>query len=171
MNQSGFALPDAKKIQQFLTRYKWIIMILALGMFLLLLPGKERGAAADPVSEHEGNVFDLDELERRMEKILSGIDGAGDLSLMLTVKSGVEEIYALDREYSEDDDRMEERITTVLVSEDDGKRPAVVRYDNPVFQGALVVCDGGDDPAVRLCITKALSALTGLGADKITVCK
>lgn len=171
MKQSSFALPDAKKVRQFLSKYKWIVLILVLGTFLLLLPGKDRGATADPVSEHEQAAFNLEELERRMEKILSGIDGAGNLALMLTVKSGVEEIYALDREYSEDDDRMEERITTVLVSEDDGKRPAVVRYDNPVFQGALVVCDGGDDPAVRLCITKALSALTGLGADKITVCK
>ncbi|MFQ8983403.1 MAG: hypothetical protein ACLR6W_04145 [Evtepia sp.] len=39
----------------------------------------------------------------------------------------------------------------------------------PRYQGALVVCPGGDDPEVRLQITEALSALTGLGADKISI--
>ena len=39
----------------------------------------------------------------------------------------------------------------------------------PQYQGVLVVCPGGDDPEVRLQLTQALSALTGLGADKISI--
>ena len=35
----------------------------------------------------------------------------------------------------------------------------------------LVVAEGADDPAVRLQLTDAVSSLTGLGADKITVTK
>ena len=37
--------------------------------------------------------------------------------------------------------------------------------------GAVVVCDGGDDAAVRLAVTQAVSAYTGLGSDRITVMK
>ena len=40
----------------------------------------------------------------------------------------------------------------------------------PSFRGALVVCPGGDDPQVQLAITQAVSALTGLGSDRITIC-
>ena len=36
---------------------------------------------------------------------------------------------------------------------------------------ALVVCPGGNDPAVKLQISEAVAALTGLGAEKISICK
>ena len=42
---------------------------------------------------------------------------------------------------------------------------------SPQFQGALVVCSGGGEPTVQLRLVEAVSALTGLGADKISVCK
>ena len=41
----------------------------------------------------------------------------------------------------------------------------------PEFRGALVVCPGGGDPRVRLTLTQAVSALTGLGTDRISVCE
>ena len=38
-------------------------------------------------------------------------------------------------------------------------------------RGAVVVCDGADSATVRLRIMQAVSALTGLGSDKISVIK
>ena len=49
--------------------------------------------------------------------------------------------------------------------------PAVVSTAYPVFQGALIVAEGGGDPEVRLRLSAAVSALLGLGADQITVVK
>ena len=40
----------------------------------------------------------------------------------------------------------------------------------PSFQGALVVCDGGNSASVRLAVTKSVAALTGLSTEKISVC-
>lgn len=172
MKQGGYFLQDGKKVRELLQKYKWILLVLVVGTLLLLIPderGEEAGATTVPGEESSFNVA---EVEKRMEKVLSKIDGAGNLSLILTVRSGAEAIYASDTEFSEDGAGREERSTTVLISGEGGvKEPAVIRRDYPVFQGALVVCDGGDDPAVRLCITKAVSALTGLGSDRITVCK
>ena len=37
--------------------------------------------------------------------------------------------------------------------------------------GAVVVCQGADDAQVRLNVTNAVAAYTGLGSDKITVMK
>ena len=37
--------------------------------------------------------------------------------------------------------------------------------------GAIVVCQGGDNATVRLAIIEAVSNVTGLGADKISVLK
>ena len=41
----------------------------------------------------------------------------------------------------------------------------------PQFQGALIVSEGADNAQVRWSIVCAVSALTGLGSDKITVVK
>jgi len=172
MKQGNFIMPDMKKIRTLVQKYKLILLFLVAGLILLLLPHESAHDSSRAEPNHNGISFDLNELEERIENVLSKIDGAGELSLVLTVKSGAEEIYASDTEYHEDGESMEERVTTVLITgESGGKEPAVVRCDYPVFQGALVVCDGGDNPSVRLLITKAVSALTGLGADKITVCK
>ncbi len=38
-------------------------------------------------------------------------------------------------------------------------------------EGAVVLCSGAEESAVRLKVTNAVSAYTGLGCDKITVIK
>ena len=38
-----------------------------------------------------------------------------------------------------------------------------------VYQGAVVVCQGAGDSGVHLAVVQAVSVLTGLGSDKITV--
>ena len=61
---------------------------------------------------------------------------------------------------------------TVIISSGAGMQETVlVQQIYPKFQGALVVAAGGDDPVVQLKLTEAVTALTGLGADKISVCK
>ena len=35
----------------------------------------------------------------------------------------------------------------------------------------VVVCPGGEDPAVQLRLVEAVADLTGLGTDRITICK
>ena len=37
--------------------------------------------------------------------------------------------------------------------------------------GAIIVCQGGDSPTVRLNIVEAVSNVTGIGSDRITVLK
>ena len=39
----------------------------------------------------------------------------------------------------------------------------------PVYLGAIIVCQGGDSPAVRLAVVEAVSNVTGIGSDRITV--
>ncbi|MBQ9460018.1 MAG: hypothetical protein IJU66_08825 [Oscillospiraceae bacterium] len=39
------------------------------------------------------------------------------------------------------------------------------------WEGAVVVCEGAEDAAVRLALTQALRSLTGLGTDRITIVK
>ena len=52
-----------------------------------------------------------------------------------------------------------------------GQEAVLLMQRYPTFQGALVVCEGGDNAEIRLLMARAVSALTGIGTDRITVCK
>ena len=60
---------------------------------------------------------------------------------------------------------------TVLLDLNDQEAPIVTRILYPTYRGALVVCQGGDRADVRLAVTEAVSVLTGLSSDRITVAK
>ena len=93
------------------------------------------------------------------------------MSVILTVDSGMERVLATDRTQEQADGGVSIQEETVILSTDAGEEAVLVTQRYPTFQGALVVCPGGDDPSVRLVLTQAVAALTGLGTDRITVCK
>ena len=102
---------------------------------------------------------------------LRAIDGVGELRLMLTVDSGTKRELAQDttaeRSGSED---MKRKSETVVVGTGSGTQEVVVTNRvYPRYVGALVVCEGGGSAGVRLAVTQAVSALTALPSDKITV--
>ena len=132
--------------------------------------GKE--TAAEQTAEQTSLLQSVDALERRLEAALSRMDGAGEVTVVLTVKSSGRQILAQDGKTTERGETTDTQLTTVVVSRGSGsEEPVALQQLSPQYQGALVVCSGGDADAVRLKIVEAVSALTGLGADKISVCK
>lgn len=164
--------PGMKNLPEFLKRNKYVLIMVAAGILLLLLPVKK-----DKVEEQEAGVsgveedFSVEALEARLGEILSRIDGAGEVAVMLTVRSGTQRILAMDRDFTQDGDQRRQKEETVILSTDNGDQAVLIGQDYPVFQGALAVCHGGDDPEVCLKLTRALSALTGLSSGRVTVCK
>lgn len=113
--------------------------------------------------------------QKEMERILARIEGAGELHLMLTLESDGERTLAEDTEEtlggSQDAPESQSRRETVVLSVSGGEEVVVTRRESPVYRGALVVCQGADRAEVKLAVTQAVAALTGLGADRITVVK
>lgn len=147
--------------------YKYVLLVIAIGALLLLWPDGS-GEQKTETTETGQESFSVEVLERKLEDVLSKIEGAGHVSVALTVKMSSERILAQDSRTRDDEESSE----TVVISVGSGKQEVVVQTErSPVFQGALVVCEGGDDPQVKLLVTQAVSALTGLGSARITVCK
>lgn len=164
-----------KKLLEILEKYKFVLLVLLAGVLLLLIPsagadgGKEGTGGTSPPVEL---AFDLEGLERKLEETLSQIEGAGSVSVVLTVKASTRQILAQDVTSSQKEGEREEGATTVVVSKGSGRQETVpLQQIYPQFQGALVVCSGGDDPEIQLKLVGAVSALTGLGSDKISICK
>ena len=116
--------------------------------------------------------FETEQLEGRLEEALSQMDGVGQAHVVLTLRSGPGQVLAQDVRQSAGSEQSESTQTTVVLSRGSGvEEPIVLQQLSPQFQGALVVCSGGDDPSVRLRVVEAVAAVTGLGADQISVSK
>lgn len=69
---------------------------------------------------------------------------------------------------------VQSEVEAALAALDGAGRLRLVLSMEPETQrctGALVVCEGGGSAAVRLELTRALSALTGLSSEKIAIVK
>ena len=154
-----------KELSALSVKYRYALLVMAVGALLLLLPGGDEREAVPP--ERPAEVLEVSALEQRLERALSSVKGAGETRVVLTVDRGSRKILA-------EDSRPEERgdSTSVVVVEQSDRRQEVVPLQTvaPSFRGALVVSPGAEDPAVRLALVEAVSALTGLGADQIAVC-
>ena len=176
-------LPGSEKLLALLERYKYPILILLAGVVLLLWPGRKTAAseAAEPTPAAAETVSDegrsyCRELELQLEGLLTQIDGAGRVRVLLTLKTGPAAAYQTDRSRSEeregDGQSLNEEEKTVILRRGSAyDEPAVVSKAYPVFRGALIIAEGAGDPSVRLRLSAAVAALLELGADQITVVK
>lgn len=161
----------AKKLYAVFSKYKYVFLVILAGVVLLLLPtfgGEEKGAPPPTSAADAPADFSLTAMEEKLSETLSEIDGAGKARVVLTLKGGTRQVVAKDETFSE----QENSSTTVVVAKGSGNEEAVVLQQiYPQYQGAIIVCPGGGNPAVKLKITEAVAAVTGLGAARISVCK
>ena len=116
----------------------------------------------------EGASFDLEGFERKLERALSLVEGAGETQVVLTLDGGSRQVLARNQDK---DGNGGGSNTVVTVGKGSGQQEVVpLQTVAPQFRGALIVCPGGGDAATRLRLIEAVSALTGLGSDRISVC-
>ena len=160
-----------------LLRYKYVLLVAAAGVALLLWPespSASLGGSAQESAQTAGAEEALREMESAMEDILEKIQGVGQVDVMLTLQSGGELVLAEDSSlrYSgstQSPDDYDRSSQTVTVSGDSGQDVVVTQEICPQYRGALVVCEGGGSDGVRLQVVEAVSALTGLGSDRVAV--
>ena len=152
-------------------KYKFVFLIILIGIVLMMLPtGKKAQTTSKAATTEE--VFSLADTEEQMTDILSHIAGVGKIRVMLTLKSGTQLQLAEDvsRADKESDTKYDSEIVTI--NRGSGNQEVVVTDQiYPTFQGAVIVCEGAEQSSVRLAITEAVAALTGLSTDKISIVK
>lgn len=157
------------RIKDFLQKNRWAALVLAVGLVFLLLP---TGKKEEPQPPTEAPAPTQTSLEERLEEILSQVQGAGSVRVLLTCRQGETNIYQSDTQEQMDGERREIRQETVTVTGSDRNQTGLLsRVEAPVYRGAVVVCQGGDNPAVRLWVVEAVSGATGLPSNRITVLK
>ena len=157
-----------QKLAELVRRYKYVALVVLFGVLLMLLPTSGDKPEAQI---QEANPVQLD-IAGQLEQILSQISGVGKVRVMLSISKGEQTLYIYDEDGSASEDSESSRREAVLVTGQDRVQSGLVsQVIGPVYQGAIVVCQGGDQPSVRLQVVEAVCDITGLMADKVSVLK
>lgn len=150
-------------------KYKYAALVLVIGLLLMAIPGnKDKNtvpvSTADPQTETA--------IDEQLEELLAQIDGAGEVQVMLTELTGERTVYQTNDDDSSSKESSSSNKEAVIITDSQRNQVGLVKQIiPPTYQGAVIVCEGADDPTVRLAIVNAVSNLTGLGANQISVLK
>ena len=175
--------------QKLLRREGWRRAIVAIGiagMVLILLgslfPGSQGQRGTPAAGEGSMNSQEyLEKTEARLERLLSGVQGVGKVSVMLTLEHGVEYRYAKDEKLSQNstttysggtpqrlEEEQEQEQSYLLIDSSGGRRPLVLTELPPRIQGVVVVCEGAGSAPVASRVIDVVT--TSLGITSLQVC-
>ena len=155
-----------KKVGEWIGKYRYIFLVVLIGVGLMLIPGKsdsdvEQSVAVQPTRESV-------DLAKELEDILSQVQGAGQVRVLLSQKAGEEILYQTDTSTGSDSNRQD---TVIITDENRAQDGLISQILSPVYRGAIVLCQGAERAEVRLAIVEAVSRITGLDSSQISVLK
>ena len=147
-------------------------LLVAVGIILMLVGGalgkkedEELSAAyAALPTEMDADAF-AESVRRRVIDICSSISGAGKVDAVVTLGGGYRAIYASNVQGSGATYKSE----TVLTGSGNSERALIVGYETPKIVGIGIVCEGGDDPALRQSVISLVSAAFDVPTNRIYV--
>lgn len=147
------------------------VIIGIAGMLLVLV--SELPSFSENEQEVKGNeTYFGDSLQEDTERLISKIQGAGRVSVMLTYDSGEETVWAKDSEtQTQSDDKADVEEKHIIIDSQNGETGLAVKVLYPRVRGVAVVCTGGDDPVVKSEIKALLSALFDIGSNRISIAR
>lgn len=107
-----------------------------------------------------------------MAEILSKIQGAGQVDVMLTYRQTEEKTIAHNETREENGETLRTEQTAILLEDGDGAtQPLVLTEMGPVVEGVVIAAQGADSPAVAAALNQAAQALLDVPAHKVAVLK
>lgn len=158
-----------------------VLLILVLYLSTLLPKGEKNRTIPDSLNAPEHLALSEQDVERRLEKVLSSIRGAGTVRVMITYESGPELVTAMStdtnsniaenveagRQSTTEQQTESKRPATVTGS--GGTTPIVLTEKQPNVRGVIVVAEGAADIAVRLNLQRAVQTVLSIPASSIEV--
>ena len=159
-------LSALRSLQNNKNRTALAVTVGVMAMLLLLLSellpsGNTQKTAASTVRTAAVSQYQT-QLEQQLEELISQLQGAGRTTVMVTLTTGEETIYAVDTQTGD----LQQQETHVLLQ--DGSALAETTY-LPQVCGVAVLCEGGGDVRVAARITELLHSLLDLPANRICV--
>lgn len=165
----------------------FLVVIGITGLLLLLVSTFRRSQMTNTEKETAADVYSgmtADEytniLESRLEAVLSDMLGNTKVSVMITLESGVERVYA--DEYKTDAETKKDQSNKKSEQNDSNQKNYVVMKDKdgnehallitekmPVVRGVVIVCDSGQTESVSGAVKMAVRSALNIDDDKICI--
>ena len=138
------------EIKELFRSEKSIKIILVIGAVLVLFIAFS-GLSADDSNKGDNQLFNYEKqaayeeaLESKLARVLSEIEGIGEMSIMITLDSSEENAF-----------------------ENNNDEPAYIKA--PAVRGVIVVCDGGDNVIIKEKVITAIAGAFDISTTHISV--
>ncbi len=167
---------------------RYLLIFLLIGIFLMLFNFDPNNSTSKIEGTNSRRKTDkpyltLEEMiENKLERILSQIQGAGEVVVDITLESGSEYTYARDYQNSkklitEGDGSSKTRRTenydnkndVIILNKNGGEKALVKKEIKPKIRGVLVIAEGAEDSYLKALLMKAVKVGLGVPSYKIVV--
>ena len=149
----------------------YMIILLAMGVFLVMLPGVMTGKKPVPEATSEPSV-DYN-IENQLEEILEAVAGVSGVRVFITYENYGKKNVAITSEenISEDNNkRMSSYKASIVTTRENGvEKPFVSQEVLPQIRGVIVCAKGVSNEEKKLIIADAVSAVTGVSMHRVKV--
>ncbi len=169
------------------SKSSFLIALGLIGLLLLLVSSFDfTGSKTDNGTQSvKSTVIDssneyTERLETKLEELLGDMLGNTKVTVMITLESGTEYIYADEIKTNADVTRDQSALKTqqsdsnqktyITVKDADGnERPLVVTEKMPVIRGVVIVCESGETATVSSAVRQAVKSALNVDENKICV--
>ena len=167
-----------------------ILLLVGILLMVIVLPVPDgREGSEEKGIQAAGEMADTSDyeayLEEKTARTLQYVEGVGEGTVMITLKSSAQKLIEKDQQSSsqtteEEDSQGGTRTSNDISSDrtsiyeqnsDGSQSPYVSKELLPEIEGVVVIADGGDNAVVVQNITEAVQALFGVEAHKIKIMK
>ena len=149
---------NSKKLQIF------AIIIVVLIVFCVFISGLYTNDKEEKLSTTDQDYY-VKSLEERLSKTLSKVQGAGNVSVVITIESGMETVLATKTEVIENSSGKQTIETPILVN---GKT-VVIKEKYPKITGVLIVAEGASSLTILTKIQQATVSLLDINVNQIEI--
>lgn len=169
-----------------------LIIIVVLGVIIILAasylfePNKTSDTMKDASSVQSGQENGpsqpmsgqdmVDNIENRLGELLSQVQGAGQVKVMVYADSSIEQVPAYnDEQDTRNDERTDGKTSEIsetrelALSGDDS--PFILKTLVPQIKGVVVVAEGADDMLIKAQLNEAVCTLLGIPEHRVQILK
>ena len=163
-----------------------LLIILMIGILLAVtvVPDSPKKKLETENKETESQ-FDYEEkMERKLEEVLSKVEGVGKVKVMITLQESSEKILEKDEESIKDSIEEKDaqggirstfnnqyKETTIYKGREEEQKPYIKKELSPKIEGVVVIAQGGENKVAVKNMTEAVQALFEVEPHKIKIMK
>ncbi len=164
------------------------ILLIVMGKTLFQPNQSQKAVKTQEPTQNSSAIKELayeESLEKRLEDAYGKVSGVGNVSVVVTIKSGKE--ISLAKDTSTDTSSTTEKeqsggtreiktskneYKTIILSGKDGyDQPLILKESEPQIEGVLIIAEGGEDVFVKQALIHSTEALLNVEPHKIQVLK